>query len=143
MKKTTAILISVLIVLMLCACGKSGVVSVTTEPAPSAQVSTESTPEVESTPDVVEDSTEDNTPDTGLDAQAQELFEKAQALKGEDIEKLYEAIGYPQSSDYAPSCLAQGGQDGELLYDGFVVISFKNGDTEVVYEVLTNGEYFG
>ena len=50
------------------------------------------------------------------------------------IEELYEVIGQPISSDYASSCLGDG-EDGLLVYDGFVVYTYREGDTETVYDV--------
>lgn len=43
---------------------------------------------------------------------------------GSDVSALYAAVGYPISSSYAPSCLGDG-EDGELVYDGFTVYTFK------------------
>ena len=52
------------------------------------------------------------------------------------VSELIAAIGEPQSSDYAPSCLNPGqGEDGMLYYDGFVVYTYKEGDTETVQDV--------
>lgn len=58
----------------------------------------------------------------------------AASLIGEDISVLYDAIGYPQSSDYAPSCLGDG-DDGNLYYDGFIVYTYREGGSETVYYV--------
>ena len=43
--------------------------------------------------------------------------------------------GQPISSDYAPSCLIDG-EDGELVYDGFIVYTEKGADYETVYAVF-------
>ena len=52
------------------------------------------------------------------------------------VSDLIALIGEPQSSDYAPSCLNPGqGEDGMLYYDGFVVYTYKEGDTETVQDV--------
>ena len=46
---------------------------------------------------------------------------------------LFALIGQPESSEYAPSCMNPGvGEDGVLYYDGFVVYTYKEGDTETV-----------
>lgn len=50
---------------------------------------------------------------------------------GKQAGDLYAAIGYPSSSDYAPSCLGDG-EDGNLYYDGFVVYTFKQGESETI-----------
>ena len=54
---------------------------------------------------------------------------------GEEVSKLIEAIGEPDSADYASSCLGPG-EDGELQYDGFTVYTYKEGDSEVIQNVL-------
>ena len=52
------------------------------------------------------------------------------------MEELYAAIGYPETSDYGPSCLVTGGKDGMLYYDGFTVYTLVQPDgTETVYDV--------
>lgn len=49
------------------------------------------------------------------------------------VADLFALIGQPQSSEYAPSCMNPGvGEDGVLYYDGFVVYTYKEGDTETV-----------
>ena len=64
-------------------------------------------------------------------------FEAALALKGEDVSALYDAIGEPSGSSYAPSCLGPG-EDGELYYDGFTVATYREGDKEIVWDVNVN-----
>ena len=54
---------------------------------------------------------------------------------GRPVSELYAAIGKPISADYAPSCLIDG-DDGELVYDGFVVYTEREGDSETVYAVM-------
>ena len=60
----------------------------------------------------------------------------AQGLIGRPVSELYAAIGNPLSTDYAPSCLVEGGEDGELVYNGFVVYTEKQGNSETVYAVM-------
>ena len=50
---------------------------------------------------------------------------------GKTVEELYELVGQPESSDYAPSCLGPG-EDGNLYYDGFTVYTYRENDTETV-----------
>ena len=59
----------------------------------------------------------------------------AEDLIGEDVSKLYEAIGEPNDSSYAGSCLGPG-EDGELHYDGFTVYTYKEDDSEIIQNVL-------
>lgn len=54
---------------------------------------------------------------------------------GRPVSELYAAIGKPLSSDYAPSCLDLEGEDGELVYDGFVVYTLKNASGETIDSV--------
>lgn len=76
-------------------------------------------------------------------APAQENSQKADSAKlkatakeyvGQPVEELFAAIGEPISADYASSCLGPG-EDGELVYDGFVVYSYKENGSEVVQSV--------
>ena len=56
----------------------------------------------------------------------------AEGYIGQNIAGLYAAIGYPQYSDYAPSCLGEGGEDGNLYYDGFIVYTYRENGVETV-----------
>lgn len=60
----------------------------------------------------------------------------AEGLIGRPVSELYAAIGHPSASDYAPSCLVEGGEDGELTYNGFVVYTTREAGNETVYAVL-------
>ena len=60
------------------------------------------------------------------------LLETAKTFEGADVNELIAAIGEPESSDYAPSCLGEG-EDGNLYYDGFTVYTYRDTDgTETV-----------
>ena len=48
---------------------------------------------------------------------------------------LIAAIGSPISSSYAPSCLGPG-EDGELIYNGFTVYTYRENGVETVEDVL-------
>lgn len=112
MKKIIAILLVCLSVLWLCACGQS-------EDGGAA------------TPSETTGTVQDNQ-ETG-DTAAADPKVLAQSCEGESVEVLIGLIGQPQSSEYAPSCLNPGqGEDGMLYYDGFVVYTYKDGDTETV-----------
>lgn len=65
------------------------------------------------------------------------LFEAAKRCIDQDVSVLYDAIGKPESSDYAPSCLGPG-EDGELYYDGFTVATYREGERETVRDVNIN-----
>ena len=58
----------------------------------------------------------------------------AEGFIGQNVSALYAAIGKPLFSDYAPSCLGEGGEDGNLYYDGFIVYTYReNGVEEINY----------
>ena len=60
----------------------------------------------------------------------------AQEMIGEELSSLTAAIGEPESSSYASSCLGPG-EDGELYYDGFTVYTYRDPDgTENIYDVM-------
>lgn len=129
MKKIVVMLLAALLLMSLCACGKE-------ETAPTAvdeQINV--TPKVEeTTPTAVETPTE-TTPETEAVETAADLKALAESCIDKDVSELYALIGQPNSSDYAPSCLVQGGEDGMLYYDGFVVYTTREGDVETVYYV--------
>ena len=82
-------------------------------PAPTAAPTAEPTPEPTRSPE--------------------ELKAIAEGYIDEPVEELFKAIGKPQSSDYAPSCLGDG-EDGNLYYDGFTVYTYReNGEETVSY----------
>ena len=62
-------------------------------------------------------------------------FELAESCIDKSVEELYKLIGEPAEKDYAPSCLGEGGEDGNLYYDGFIVYTYKEGDKETVHYV--------
>lgn len=74
--------------------------------------------------------------DAKKDLTPEERLEAAQGLIGEDVSKLYDAIGEPDDSNYASSCIGDG-EDGELYYDGFNVYTYRAPDgAESVQDVL-------
>ena len=79
--------------------------------------------------------TEDEAQNSPADAAEPEDKALAESMIGEEVSKLIEAIGEPESADYAGSCLGPG-EDGELHYDGFTVYTYKEGDSEIIQNVL-------
>lgn len=138
MKKISLILICVIFALM-CACGSSGDDSAagssaasqpTSEPVvnePAVEPSEEPVEEPEATPDMGENSGE--TQPAGETEES--LKDIAKSFEGADVSELIAAIGEPQSSDYAPSCLGPG-EDGNLYYDGFIVYTYRENGVETV-----------
>ncbi len=121
-KKTAALLLILALALSLCACGGSGGDGKSEAPAnmESSLPGTAKTGEPEA--------------QAGQTDPLEEIKAKVLALKDHPVSELYEAIGQPQKSDYAPSCLGPG-EDGMLYYDGFTVYTYREGDKEVVYDV--------
>ena len=62
-------------------------------------------------------------------------MEIAQTYIDCEAEDLIAEIGEPLESDYASSCLGPG-MDGNLVYDGFTVYTYKEGGSEIVRVVL-------
>lgn len=67
-------------------------------------------------------------------------FAAAKALIQKSVEELYAAIGEPNDSSYAPSCIGATGEDGELYYDGFTVATYRNDGKEIVWDVNINAD---
>ena len=61
--------------------------------------------------------------------------EAAMAYIGRSVSDLIAAIGQPNSRNYAPSCMGDG-EDGELLYNGFTVYTYREGGVETVEDVI-------
>lgn len=120
MRKNLCLMLALLALLSLCACG--GAPAPTEPPQPTETVQPTEAPTPTATPEPAQ------TP-----AQTKEtLFEAAQACIDQPVETLYAAIGQPQSSDYAPSCLEVGGEDGNLYYEGFTVYTLRTAEGETV-----------
>ena len=117
--KIITLLLFAALLLGLCACGSESA------PAPEATPVPEITPVPTPEPTAAPEPTPEPSPEpTPMPPPACDLKDLAAALIGSDVSELYEAIGYPVSSSYAPSCLGDG-EDGELVYDGFTVYTFK------------------
>jgi len=139
MKKMIAIVTALFMLLSLAACGgeknsavdsvggQSGPeVSVTATPAQTPDAAPKVTPEP--TPETTPELTPEPTPEA---VQGKDIKATAESFIGASVEELIAAIGEPQSSDYAPSCLGPG-EDGNLYYDGFVVYTYREDGTETV-----------
>ena len=129
MKKMIVMLLALVLLLGLCACGKEE--AAPTEPVITAQPKVEAAAPVEETAAPTAAPTE--VPTEAAPAADQKSL--AESCVDKDISELYALIGEPASSEYAPSCLVEGGEDGSLYYDGFVVYTTREGDVETVYYV--------
>ena len=126
MKKWIALLLAVLMIASLCACGETAPEAPQTTEG--KNVETTQAPQVE---DPVEVTTEEATETIPLAVDS--AFALAESCIDKSVEELIALIGEPESADYAPSCLNPGaGEDGNWYYDGFVVYTYREGDTETV-----------
>ena len=121
MKKILSLMLAAMLVLGLAACGDAGS---TETPAPTAAPSETAPEDTTSPPEAVEDTA---APDEGENGGDTSLLETAKTFEGAPVEDLIAAIGEPESSDYAPSCLGEG-EDGNLYYDGFTVYTYRDTD---------------
>ena len=131
MKKITCLLLALALLLCLAACGGEPAADAGEPVAESEEPVAESEEPVEESEEPVAESEE---PVEESEAPAEEAtpLETAKEFEGANLEDLIAAIGEPQSSDYAPSCLGEG-EDGNLYYDGFTVYTYRDVDgTEVV-----------
>jgi len=132
MKKLIVMLLAVLMLLALCACG--GEAPAEENVQIEAQPKVEATAPIEETTAEVEETTAQEETAAAADPAADKKA-LAESCIDKDISELYALIGEPESSDYAPSCLVEGGEDGMLYYDGFVVYTTRDADGETVYYV--------
>jgi len=134
MKKMIVMLLAALLLLSFAACGAK---EESIEPVKiDVQPKVEATTAVEPTAPVVVEETMMPTEDPAALAEKkiQENKALAESCIDKDVRELYELIGKPESSEYAPSCLVNG-EDGALYYDGFVVYTTREGEVETVYYV--------
>lgn len=145
MKKTISAVLAA--VLLLCAAGCAAQkqeespnmqpmapVAVTDEQAASESTAAVLPVEVPASADQAEPAAEPEV----LTEEDPELFEKAQELIGAPVQALYDAIGEPQSSQYAASCETDGADDGMLFYEGFYIWTVRTDEDETVRAVYAD-----
>ena len=124
MKNILSLALAMILALGLAACGESGTEPSAAPSDPAAVDTTTSDPAAESTEaqDPAAESTETAEP---AEETGGSLLEIAKGYEGANVDELIAAIGDPNSSDYAPSCLGEG-EDGNLYYDGFTVYTYRD-----------------
>ena len=116
MKKILIFALACVMLLSLCACGGNGNDETTGAPETTApeQTTAPTTQQTESAP-------ADN---------------KSLAISCIDksVDELYALVGEPNETDYVPSCLMVG-EDGMLIYDDFIVYTYRLDGEETVVDV--------
>ena len=164
MKKTTALISALALLLSLCACSGQAEnmesESASPEPEISAQpVSEEPTHDTEPGEEPSNDpAKETEAPEPSDDAQPSDAAPgtpsptpapaseptpaadpKTVAIelsaRRAPVSELYAAIGQPISSDYAPGCMEPNSEDGELIYSGFTVYTVRTATQEYIFDV--------
>ena len=134
MKKVSVLLLILAMLLSLAACGSNAANSVdedapvltaelpgASQKAPAAEPT--EAPQATAAPAKEEKSEKDET------------IERVLKMKGQPVADLIELLGEPLSREYSSSCLIDGGQDGQLIYDGFIVYTLVQKDgTETIYD---------
>ena len=136
MRKLATILTLCLLAGLLCACGAQEAAkpaateppTATQPPAPTPTPAPAATqaPKPAETPEATPEPAPAETP-----APVNEKLEAALALVGKTTDELFAAVGMPNESDYAPSCLGPG-EDGNLYYDDFTVYTYRENGVEKI-----------
>ncbi len=138
MKRLLALAACLVLALSLSACGGGNDTPATNPPAtnPPATSTPESTnPPAADPTDPPAEPTDPPAESNDSASTTEDAREVAMSLIDHDVQELYDAIGEPISSDYAPGCLEPNSEDGELVYDGFVVYTVRTAEREYVYDV--------
>ena len=123
MKKLISIILLCATAVLLCACGSAAPDKSSSGGSAVPPMQTASGSDTQAAADAPEEKAAENE---------QKII--AESYIGKEVSELYDAIGKPESVSYAPSCLGSG-EDGELVYNGFTVYTYKEGDSEVVQNV--------
>ena len=159
MKKLLALILAVLMLLSMAACGTMAQPNADGEDDPAVTEPKDAEPKDAEPKDAEPDAengsadaeknapgdAEPPAPDESKNAGTQQPAESqpaavsadkatAAGYVGADVSALYAAVGRPASSDYAPSCLGSG-EDGNLYYDGFTVYTYRENGSETVQYV--------
>ena len=139
MRKQLWILALCLLLSALCACGAPAAPAADARPAEAEARGSSATEAAADRPEIGPPI----LPDAGLhpaeekpgeDPEIDARRELAREYLDRDAAELIEALGEPLERNYAPSCLG-GGEDGELVYEGFTVYTYREGDRETVTDI--------
>ncbi len=134
MKKVSALVLVLALLLSLAACGSSAANTVDEDaPVLTAELpgASQKAPAAEPTeaPQATPAPVKDEKSETA------ETVARVLKMKGQPVKDLIDLLGEPISREYSSSCLIEGGQDGQLIYDGFVVYTLVQKDgTETIYD---------
>lgn len=123
MKKLISIILLCATAVLLCACGSAAPDKSSSGGSAVPPMQTASGSDTQAAADAPEEKAAENE---------QKII--AESYIGKEVSELYDAIGKLESVSYASSCLGSG-EDGELVYNGFTVYTYKEGDSEVVQNV--------
>lgn len=134
MKKMIVVLLCLALLPALAACGAPA--EAPAAPAPTeapAAAAPEAPAPAEETPAPAEAAEE--TPAGEETQDPAEIVARILEMQGQPVEDLIDWLGEPESREYSSSCLVEGGQDGQLCYDGFTVYTLVQPDgTETIYD---------
>lgn len=143
MKKTIIALLALILALSLVSCSSSGNKDTVKDDTPAVTDTDSAADTTDETADTPEDKSETETteepdqitvPDSKDGEFLQYEYDNAVMLIDHDVEELYTLIGQPNDTSYASSCIGSG-EDGELYYNGFIVVTYRENGTETVVDV--------
>ena len=121
MKKIIPVIIALMI--LLCACGSSA------ETKEGVEVSGQSS--VLPDANLKKDDSQESKTDEVAEEVDPKVLEKARSYVGKQLTELIAEFGQPISAEYASSCLGDG-EDGLIIFNGFTVETYREGDSEEI-----------
>ncbi|MBR0355028.1 MAG: hypothetical protein IJK35_06620 [Oscillospiraceae bacterium] len=139
MKKTVIFLLCLSLMLALAACGGAPAQESAPTEAPAAAPVQETAPEETAAPEQEAAPAPEAESEDASENDPAATVEQVLAMQGQSVDDLIEWLGEPLSREYSSSCLVDGGQDGQLVYEGFTVYTLVQPDgTETVYDCELN-----
>lgn len=121
MKKIIPVIIALMI--LLCACGNS----TETKEGAAASEQTSVLPDA----NLKKDDSQESKTDEVAEEVDPKVLEKARSYVGKQLTELIAEFGQPISAEYASSCLGDG-EDGLIIFNGFTVETYREGDSEEI-----------